>query len=659
MRPGSVAVVGANDDCDTFGGRIWHYLGKYSSVNRMAVNTRRGALKDGAVVSRLGELPEVPDVVVLATPAATVMGLVSQSVAIGAKAVLVFSQVPAGDRSGLRQMVEDGGMTLLGPGSLGLINANDGVVLSSSVSLEWAPSRGPLALVAQSGALMGVLHARAVEQGIGLGFCVATGSQLQVRVEHLLAALSEEGEYIAVGAHLEDIDVGLFTAAAESLARSGRKLIVLKGGLTASGSVAAAGHSGALAGDGRAFYALAKDLGVIVAGHPAELLACMQASTVTGRSWCFATVSGGLAAIAADIASEAGLALPPPSPGLKVFPEGEAQHELVNPLDIDAVPMTNDQSVAAVRALAEDSSSDGVILVLNDKPDLEGLLSKLAGLDEATRKRLHLCTECSGQYDHAWRSWVLEGNSYSSGLASLVHALASTRETTRRAATGLGVQGSLMSEVATHSLLAEAGIPVLPLVEVPSADHLETTVSDLKLPLVLKLAGAEHRGVEGVATVTSRAAARAEFERLRRTGAVVAQPLAQPGLEFYVGINVDAVFGPLFFIGAGGPSLEEDHDVSMRIGLPDRAAIRGCIRRTRSGRWLMSSLGSRLVDLDLLVELAQKAVALASKMQGSLVALDLNPVVLGPSGAMVVDAKVHIRQTANGDGVKRCECSRD
>jgi hypothetical protein len=130
-------------------------------------------------------------------------------------------------------------------------------------------------------------------------------------------------------------------------------------------------------------------------------------------------------------------------------------------------------------------------------------------------------------------------------------------------------------------------------------------------------------------------------------------------LEFYVGINVDAVFGPLFFIGAGGPSLEEDHDVSMRIGLPDRAAIRGCIRRTRSGRWLMSSLGSRLVDLDLLVELAQKAVALASKMQGSLVALDLNPVVLGPSGAMVVDAKVHIRQTANGDGVKRCECSRD
>jgi len=532
-----------------------------------------------------------------------------------------------------------------------LINANDGVVLSSSVSLEWAPRRGPLALVAQSGALMGVLHARAVEQGIGLGFCVATGSQLQVRVEHLLAALSTKGEYLAVGAHIEDLDVQLFATAAESLAGAGCKLVVLKGGLTDSGSVAAAGHSGALAGDGRAFCSLAKELGVMVATHPSELLACMQAATVTGKSWCFATVSGGLAAIAADIASDEGLALVAPSPSLEVFPGANRQGPLTNPVDIDAVPMTTDESVAAVRALARDSSSDGVILVLNDKPDLEGLLAKLAALDEESRERLHLCTECSGQYDHAWRAWVAEGNTYARGLESFLHALSATRKTSRAPSGRAQAEGTLMADLGAHSLLAEAGIPVLALLGVETPERLEAIVSELKLPLVLKLAGAEHRGPSGVATVTSRAGARAEFERLTRIGDVLAQPLAQPGLEFYVGINVDPVFGPLFIIGAGGPALEEDQDVSMKIGLPDRVAIRRCIKETRSGRWLMSPLGGRLVDLELLVDVAHKAVALAERLQGPLVALDLNPVVLGPSGAMVVDAKVHMRKTVTSDKV--------
>jgi len=538
-------------------------------------------------------------------------------------------------------------MALLGPGSLGLINANDRVVLSSSVSLEWPPRRGPLALVAQSGALMGVLHAQASEQGVGLGLCVATGSQLQVRVEHLLASLSTEGEYLAVGAHLEDVDVDLFVSAAESLARAGRKLVVLKGGLTASGSIAAAGHSGALAGDGRAFRSLAKDLGVVVVTHPAELLACMQACIVRGRSWCFATVSGGLAAIAADIASEADLDLAPPNPEVKIFPPGNERFEHANPIDIDAVPMTTDQTVAAVEVLARDETSDGVVLVLNDKPDLEGLLSKLAQLDEKARKRLHLCSECSGQYEHAWRAWVGEGGTFAKGLSCFVHALAKTRETSRRPGPTLEVRGRLVSAVAAQSLLAEAGIPMLPLVEVRCPEGLEATISALKLPLVLKLARSEHRSTEGVVTVTSRPGARAEFDRLVRQGDVVAQSLAQAGLEFYVGINLDPVFGPVFLIGAGGPTLEEQQDVSMRIGLPDRAAIRACLAETRSGRWLTSSLASRLLDLDLLVDVALKAVALAETMSGSLVALDLNPVVLGPAGAMVIDAKLHVREDAD------------
>jgi len=642
LRPTSVAVVGANDGGDTFGGRIWHYLSKYSQVERMAVNTRPDALEGAPVAPRLSELPTAPQVVVLATPAGTVRDLVAASAEVGARALVVLSQVPAEERPEIAAMVAKAGMTVLGPGSLGLINANDSVVLSSSVSLELGTRRGPLALVAQSGALMGVLHARAMEQGVGLGLCVATGSQLQVRVEHFLAALSDDDDYLAVGAHIEDIDIALFTAAAESFARAGRKLVVLKGGLTAPGGIAAAGHSGALMGDGSAFRALARELGVLVVEQPAELLDCLQAYTISGKSWYFATVSGGLAAITADLAAESGLELPLPDPGLGVFPPSHEMHGHDNPLDLDAVPMTNGQIVKAIKQLLADETADGVVVVLNDKPGLEFLVSSLSGLDGRERSRLQLCSECSGQYEHVWRVWTERGGAYTKGISSLIHALAATRELPTQQV-DREPDGRLIPAVCAQEKLSAAGIPVLPLVEIRHAEDLDETISQLELPLVLKVADEEHRHTEDVVIVASRQEAYEAFDRLAKRGDVVAQALAKPGLEFYIGINHDSVCGPVFMIGAGGPTLEAQRDVAMTIGFPDRRRVKACLAETGCGRWVLGSLGSRLIDTELLVDIALKAVTVARDMSESFAALDLNPVVIGPWGVTVIDAKLHVR----------------
>lgn len=543
-------------------------------------------------------------------------------------------------------MVAKAGVTLLGPGSLGLINANDSVVLSSSVSLELGTRRGPLALVAQSGALMGVLHARAMEQGVGLGLCVATGSQSQVRVEHFLAALSDDDDYLAVGAHIEDIDVALFTAAAESFARAGRKLVVLKGGLTAAGGIAAAGHSGALIGGGRAFRALARELGVLVVEQPAELLDCLQAYAVSGKSWYFATVSGGLAAITADLAAESGLELPLPDPGLGVFPPGHQLPGHGNPLDLDAVPTTNGEIVEAVQQLLADETTDGVVVVLNDMPGLEFLVSSFSELNDRERSRLQLCSECSGQYEHVWRVWTEQGGAYTKGISSLIYVLAATRELPARRV-DRELDGLLVPAVCAQEKLSAAGIPVLPLVEIFHAEALDEAISQFKLPLVLKLANEEHRHTENVVIVASRQEAYETFDRLAKHGDVVAQAFAKPGLEFYIGINHDSVCGPVFMIGAGGPTLEAQSDVAMTIGFPDRRRVKACLADTNCGRWVLGSLGSRLIDIEILVDIALKAVAVARNMSDSFAALDLNPVVTGPWGATVVDAKLHVRSDAS------------
>ena len=168
------------------------------------------------------------------------------------------------------------------------------------------------------------------------------------------------------------------------------------------------------------------------------------------------------------------------------------------------------------------------------------------------------------------------------------------------------------------------------------------------MPLVLKVADEEHRQTEGVVVVSTRQQAHEAFDRLAKRGAVVAQPLAKPGLEFYIGINLDRVCGPVFMIGAGGPTLEAQSDIAMTLGFPDRRRIKACLAETGCGRWLLGSLGSRLVDTELLVDIALKAVTVARDMSESFAALDFNPVVIGPWGAAVVDAKLHLKTGGPG-----------
>ena len=101
-------------------------------------------------------------------------------------------------------------------------------------------------------------------------------------------------------------------------------------------------------------------------------------------------------------------------------------------------------------------------------------------------------------------------------------------------------------------------------------------------------------------------------------------------------------------IGAGGPTLEAQRDIAMAIGFPDRRRVKACLAETGCGRWLLGSLGSRLVNTELLVDIALKAVTVARDMSESFAALDFNPVVIGPWGAAVVDAKLHVKTGGPG-----------
>jgi acyl-CoA synthetase (NDP forming) len=638
LRPASVAVVGARDDTSTYGGRAWTYLTRDYQGVAIAVNARAGAVRSRPCAATLADVVPAPEAVVLATPADTVIGLLEQAGALGTRAAVIFSRDLLGSEDRIRAAAARFGMSVLGPGCLGLINANAGVNLSSSISLDRRGRPGPLAFVSQSGALMGLLHARSIDLGLGLGLCVSTGSQAVLSAEDVLLAVAGLDDITAVGVYLEAIDVPRFTAAAEALARRGIRLIALKAGSTPAGSRAATAHSGALAGSGAAFAALARDLGVVAVDDLGEFLTTLALASTKGRRWHITTSSGGIATIAADQATALGVELPPPT-----TMNAPSRPAWLNPTDLDAGAATTAQKMELITAVAADPGLDGVLVVVSDMPLAGEFTGELAAVVRAGRGRVFAVSECSGQLAPLWQEWVAAGLAYLPGLAPALRAIGRLHGRPPGRAGAAPPGGRLVAPGEVEALLREAGLRVLPGHEAGSAEAARLAAEGLGYPVVLKVSRAPHRGPRRVRLgLRSAEEVAAAYAELAPEGPVLVQRQCPPGLEFYVGVRADPVFGRLLLLGAGGPGVEQLGDVVIGRGPLEPARIRELAASTLVGRWLASPASRALFDTGSLAEVAEKALrVLAGPAQ--LESLDLNPVVITEAGAIVVDAKAGAR----------------
>jgi acetate---CoA ligase (ADP-forming) len=632
LEPESVAVVGASDDMTSFGGRIWTYLTGSYRGRAVAVNTRSAAVRGAECLPDLNAVHPPPQAVVLATPAGSVLGLMEQAGRIGSEAVVVFARDLLGREQEIRQVADRFGLTVLGPNCLGLIHANAGVILSSSISLDRPYRGGSIAFVGQSGAIMGVAHARAADLGIGLGLCVSTGSQAQVRTEDVLLEIARRDDISAVAVYLEDVDVALLTSAAGRLAERGIRLVVLKGGMTPAGSERAAVHSGAMAGSGRAFTRLAADLGLILVDDLHGLLLTAAATLIPGRRWHVATLSGALAAVAADQAALLGLELAAP-----------LEPAAGNPVDLEAAPTSPAQNAARIARLAADGNADGVLTVLSDSPglaELAGLLQPSAGDGLG---RIVVATECSSQLDDVWAAWRGAGSAVFPGLIPTLRAMAASRPP-GVAAVGSGrTQPDLISPVEAARLLEDAGLPMLALAEVETPEAARSAAEQLGYPVVLKASRAARRGLGGVRPGLDDAQqVTSAFAELTHLRPLLVQPEAEPGLEFYLGIARDPTFGWLLVLGAGGQEVEELDDVTISpLPLAGRDAA-DLLAATKVGRWLRAQPARRLVRLDALLKVVEIAAGLPEWLGPHVAAVDLNPVIVHRHGASVVDAKISL-----------------
>ena len=126
--------------------------------------------------------------------------------------------------------------------------------------------------------------------------------------------------------------------------------------------------------------------------------------------------------------------------------------------------------------------------------------------------------------------------------------------------------------------------------------------------------------------------------------AVTIHATAPPGIEVMVGVTRDVYLGPLVVVGAGGVLAELVRDTAVL--LPPFGAERAheALQRLTISELLAGWRSAPAADLACLVDVVVGIGALAHEIGDQLAALDVNPVVAGPAGAVAVD--VFVERTA-------------
>jgi len=317
FAPRSVAIVGASRTIGKWGFTFTLHLthGRYKG-EIYPVNPAGGTLLGHKVYKSIEDLPGPVDLAFILIPPDQVAEAVK---ACGRKGVPVavvitagFKEIGEAGRNMEREVVraaEEAGVALVGPNCAG-VTSPEPMNLYCMMQPTFPPAGG-MAVVSQSGNLIGSIQHMLWKQDLGLSRSVSVGNQALLKVEDFLEYLITDDKTRVVTTYIESVSDGpRFMDVATRLSRV-KPLLVIKGGQTESGVRAAKSHTGAIAGSGAVFEGLCRQCGAIVVDDVEDMLdtavALMAQPLPRGNRVGIVANGGGWGVLTADACVRAGL----------------------------------------------------------------------------------------------------------------------------------------------------------------------------------------------------------------------------------------------------------------------------------------------------------------------------------------------------------------
>jgi acetate---CoA ligase (ADP-forming) len=690
----SIALVGASPRPGTFGQRMVAEVTRSPSRPEVhLVNPKYAEIAGRRCVPSLADLDDPVDLVLLGVPDAALEQQLTLAARRGDRSAVIFGNAhedqPAPGRPGLRErlatVARSAGLALCGAGCMGFVNVARGLRAIGYAEPEPLPP-GPVALVTHSGSVFSTMLRAG--RAIGYTLAVSSGQELVTAAPSYLDYALGLPQTRVLALVLEAIREPAELRRVLALA-AGRDLpvVLLTAGRSAGGRAMVAAHSGALAAGDGSWEALARAYNVHRVGDLAELTDTLELFAIgrrgprAGRGLSpagpgpaadrgIATVhdSGLQRAHAADLAEDTGVpfAVIGEATRARLAEILDPGLTPANPLDVWGTGAnTRELFASSLITLAGDPAVDAVALAVDLVREFDGdesyplaaldaaaqttkplvVLGNLPGAvdpDQATRLRQHGIPVLEGLrtgllalrhlLDHASRSPAASG-------ASPVPGTARGRRDRAAALLAAGVTGG----APWLELLGEYGIVAAAAREASDAGGVLAAAESTGYPVVLKTADpavthkSDARGVLlGLRDRAELARAYADLSARLGPRVLVCQSVP-PGPELAVGIARDPDLGPLIVVGAGGVLVELLADRAVALPPVDEGTARQMVAGLRASRLLAGVRGAPPADLGAVVRAIMSVSAIAAELGDLLAALDVNPLICGPHGAVAVD----------------------
>lgn len=687
FQPSSIAVVGASERPDAIGSVVVANLLKWGFRGSIyPINPRYAEVHGLRCYPSLKSLGAAPDAVFLAVPAPTASAMLAEAGELGIPAAFINGTgfLDAGE-AGLRlqetllDAARSRGIALCGPNNMGLVNIVDRIPLWTSPDLPMA-GPGPVAVISQSGAIAISLTYDAGH--FAYSYIVTTGNEAVCTVSDYLAYIVEDDRVGVVQLFLETIrDTDLFLRAAARARERGIAILAVKVGRSRLGQAATAGHTGAVAGEDSVYDAFFRRAGVTRLDSldqmiEATKLALRDPQPKSPGAVTILTLSGGEAALAADLAGKAGLAL------ANLGSDTQDKLEAIlgsasarrNPIDAWGKGWSASVFAAVLDAVADDPAVAELVCIVNpampeshDERVFVEMAEVCGGAQRAKRKPLMLASMVGGAGYNAALAKALAAHRipYLIGLDTSLAALAAMRRRSQVSAqnrpvsvqscdarrTALPRLDASLNEPALFHRLTEIGLPFAETVAVHSRLAAELAAARLGFPVVLKGTAADvpHKSELGLVRLRLRSTAavgeafdavapRLAHSSTSPTATVAVQRMLPRGIELLVSVRNDPAFGVVVVVGLGGVHVELLSDTATRLGPVDGDEAREMLSALRGHALLRGFRGDGPYDMDAAARFIAKLSDYCAASRGCIAGIEVNPLVVLSEGQGAIGA---------------------
>jgi len=698
LTPRSVAVLGVSARRRNIGAIVMENLRATGFRGQViGVGREQAKVADLPVVRSLDEAGRV-DLVIVSVPAAQVLGSLKlgSSLGIGNYAVITAGFAES-HRAGLdiqrelRQLALADGLAVLGPNTVGFINYRARV--NASFAPWWKLDRPPgdIAIVSQSGGTAGAIMVLGARAGARFGYVVGSGNEAVLDLADYLDYVGADPRIKTIVLYSEGFRRGRgVVARIAQLREAGKHVVVLTAARGAAAARAAVSHTGALATPGDITRQILESAGAMVVDTPQDaagvlaMLASRRARPSGNRLLVFAD-AGGSGVLSSDLADEAGLSVPElpaktQSELERYVPEyGSAR----NPVDPTPTVFGDRQRLTEVLRLAASGENIDALVVASahDNPGAVRMARVTAQAASQVGKFSFAVwnagsAQVAGQYQRRGIPYFDDPRCAFQSLSKILTASSLGPQALRRAAAAARALPDTVPDTEAHSggptagpgptaepglaaarVLTEdvveaaftrAGIRVAAGRPAGDVDDAVAAAFDLGFPVVLKSISPDvpHRARIGAVALNlgDEAGVRAGYQRIeqavrsatgRRTGGILVQAQAPPGLEAFLGVRVAAGFGPVATVGIGGPAVEAQAEVAFALVPAERATLEEMITRAPLLRASLNP-GQAAHFLDIVARILRWWTDQAGEL--ALTELDVNPIMFDAAGAFVADA---------------------